>query len=166
MATTKGAGRKKTASHELKQDIRNAVDALPGLLVNAQDRTNHSPMEDVQYYQEPKHATLLVGVGVTIVSAFILGLWVMNTRVAIADAFIHSPKNESSLLQAAQSEFASVIETIQQDTETNLPVISQEGTEAETKSDETQPNEADIQKALEAILANSQAQQDSTDIQE
>ena len=77
-----------------------------------EDNTFHN--KEVAYYQEPKHATLLVWIGVSMVSLFIMVLWTVNAYSLVTDIMKQPTSQEQQLFNTIATDFDAVILTTQE----------------------------------------------------
>src|SRR5690606_2216716 len=110
--------------------------------------TPPSPQTSVQYYQEPKHATLLVWIGVSVVALFIGVLWVWNARLVVSDALSRGFSEEGQILGSAKTNFDAAIEDLSASLTSTVAIANQTPT---TTPSSTEQN---IKNVLQVILSH------------
>lgn len=134
---------KKHADNEVKRDIKQAVDALPKY-VHSSEKQQH---DHTPYYQEPKHATTLMWVGVASVSVFIMGLWVVNAQSLVRDAFTQPGGQESELLTNVRTDFDIITDSFSESQRNNTLNNALQPQEAARRQQEEQ----EISSLLKAV---------------
>ncbi len=113
---------KKTVSHEKRKEIREAARSIPGLIIehvsfdqnNSVDNNDETPKHNKKYMlsdakrreHQKKKNTMLIGVGIVI--AVLIGLWIVNMKSFFFDSK-HTLSSEEVLLNNIRNDYNSTV---------------------------------------------------------